>query len=140
VLQAPYELVYQLALLSSELQAIFAKAPCNKLSRNAESGKRRDIEGDCPICFSEFDAKSPESIVWCKAMCGQNIHQECFDMWAKTKSQNVTCPFCRTKWHGDAEKKPCVKKNRGVVREGYVNVADQLDISPYRGTYFASVW
>lgn len=133
VLNAPYELVYQLALLSTELCDIFAKAPPISSPKEAESNKRKPIEDDCPICFCELKADSPESIVWCRAACGQNIHQECFTMWEHTKAGNVTCPFCRSQWEkneGDVSK---VRKDKGVDDEGYVNVADQLGISRERG-------
>ncbi|KID78901.1 Mitogen-activated protein kinase kinase kinase 1 [Metarhizium brunneum] len=132
VLQAPYELVYQLALLSTELRSIFAKAPSRSPARESESGKRKDIEGECPICFCAFDTKSPESIVWCKAACGQNIHQDCFKMWAKTKTGDVTCPFCRSKWETDSGLVPKVATDGGMSSEGYINVADQLGINPHR--------
>ncbi|KAG8418519.1 hypothetical protein J3459_012389 [Metarhizium acridum] len=132
VLHAPYELVYQLALLSGELRSIFAKAPSRSPEKESESGKRKDVEGECPICFCAFDTQSPESIVWCKAACGQNIHQVCFQMWAKTKTGDVTCPFCRGKWETDSELVPNLVTDRGVSSEGYVNVADQLGINPNR--------
>ncbi|KAG5979008.1 hypothetical protein E4U55_005670 [Claviceps digitariae] len=135
VLQAPYHHVYQRALLSSELREIFANAPVVDDAKSAEAStasNRKSIEGDCPICFCPFDAQSPESIVWCRAACGQNIHQECFEMWARTKTGSVTCPFCRSTWQGDPEMVSKVEKSRGTVREGYLNVADQLGISTER--------
>lgn len=62
------------------------------------------------------------------------MHQECFEMWARTKmGGGVTCPFCRSIWQGDAEMVNKVEKSRGTVREGYINVADQLGISTERG-------
>ena len=140
VLRADAHLVYQLALLSSELRDIFQRAPPID---NAEGGAEKDrsrkaIEGDCPICFCELDES--DKTVYCKATCGNNIHTECFEMWAATKRQQnggsrdpVTCPMCRSPWEGDEDS---VKKilNTGVVgREGYVNVASQLGISRVRG-------
>ncbi|KAK8074293.1 hypothetical protein PG994_005192 [Apiospora phragmitis] len=141
VLHARFDLVYQLALLSSELREIFQGAPPIEVG-GAGKGKKDDknrkaIEGDCPICFSEFD--EDDETVYCKATCGNNIHTECFEMWAATKRQSpgakdqVTCPMCRSLWQGDED---VVKKilNTGVVgSEGYVNVADQLGISRVRG-------
>lgn len=141
VLHARFDLVYQLALLSSELREIFAGAPPIEVGDEAEGAaadkNRKAIEGDCPICFSEFEAG--DKTVYCKATCGNNMHTECFEMWAATKRQSpgakdqVTCPMCRSLWQGDDD---VVKKimNTGVVgREGYVNVADQLGISRVRG-------
>lgn len=100
---------------------------------------RKDTDGDCPICFCTFDTKSPMSIVWCHT-CGQNIHDECFEKWAKTKAGDATCPYCRGPWednHWEANPEIIAKvqKDKGVMREGYVNVAAQLGIKPYRGMY-----
>ncbi|KAK8068569.1 E3 ubiquitin-protein ligase Zswim2 [Apiospora saccharicola] len=141
VLHARFDLVYQLALLGTELQEIFEGAPPIEVGDEAEGAavdnNRKAIEGDCPICFSEFEAT--DKTVYCKATCGNNIHTECFEMWAATKRQSpgakdqVTCPMCRSLWQGDDD---VVKKimNTGVVgREGYVNVAGQLGISGVRG-------
>lgn len=149
VLNAPFHHVYQLALLSSELQEIFSRAPPilgNSLADEAGSEKkRRPVEGDCPICFSELDPASNEAIVWCKAACGQNMHKECFETWATTKRQSgsyagrgeVTCPMCRTKWEGDEDLVKRAKKSEGKVNsDGYVNVGDQLGVSPVRGKMF----
>ncbi|KND90934.1 Mitogen-activated protein kinase kinase kinase 1 [Tolypocladium ophioglossoides CBS 100239] len=137
VLQAPFELVYQKALLGSELRTIFAAAPGVNVSQDSGNGKRKPVEGECPICFCEFDTSSPESVVWCRAACGQNIHQECFETWARTKTGQVTCPLCRSKWQGDAKTVSKVQMNRAVSSEGYANVAHQLGISTHRdeGTY-----
>lgn len=58
---------------------------------NDASGKRKPIEGDCPICFMEFEPNN-EKIIWCKAGCGNNIHKTCFDQWvATTRNQGVRC-------------------------------------------------
>lgn len=141
VLRARLELIYQLALLSTELAEIFDNAPPIEVGEEAETPKedknRKELDGDCPICFMPFEAD--DATVYCRAQCGQNIHKECFEMWAATKRQSrgardqVTCPMCRTPWQGDDE---IIKKirNTGVVgSEGYVNVADQLGISTNRG-------
>ncbi|KAG5914786.1 hypothetical protein E4U53_004594 [Claviceps sorghi] len=142
VLQAPYHHVYQRALLSSELRSIFANAPgVGAETAGPSRGRhRKSIEGDCPICFCPFDTRSPESIVWCRAACGQNIHQECFEMWARTKTGDVTCPFCRCIWQGDPDMVTKVERSRATVREGYLNVADQLGISTERDYSSYSRW
>ncbi|KAI5918459.1 hypothetical protein F4810DRAFT_691950 [Camillea tinctor] len=141
VLRARFDLVYQLALLSSELQDIFRNAPPiespeEAASKNADDKNRKAIEGDCPICFTPFE--DGEEIVYCRATCGQNLHQECFGMWAVTKRQSardqVTCPMCRTPWQGDDDMVKRVKNTGIVGSEGYVNVAHQLGISTRRDT------
>ncbi|OTA58963.1 hypothetical protein K449DRAFT_385506 [Hypoxylon sp. EC38] len=144
VLRARFDLVYQLALLTTELQEIFENAPPIETGddpdAHAHDKNRKSLEGDCPICFMPFEAA--EDTVYCRATCGQNIHKECFEMWATTKRKSaddqVTCPMCRTPWQGDDD---MVKKirNTGIVgSDGYVNVADQLGISGERdySTYY----
>ncbi|KLJ12667.1 hypothetical protein EMPG_09495 [Blastomyces silverae] len=136
VLKVSGYLEYQLAFLSSELREIFAKAPINpqdNASTENESGKRKPIEGDCPICFMEFDPKT-EEIVWCKAACGNNIHKACFGRWAATQQSNgVRCVICRSAWEADvgAPLQDLLAKGR-VNDEGYVNVADQFGLSGER--------
>lgn len=150
VLHARYDYIYQLALLSTELQETFAAAPPPVEDEPSESNcphdkRRKAIEGDCPICFEELEAKG-EALVWCKAACGQNIHKQCFEMWAATKRQavgargDVTCPYCRSVWHGDEEMVKKIKNTGEVGAEGYVNVADQLGISTHRDTSTYSSW
>lgn len=148
VLRARFDLVYQLALLSTELSEIFAQAPPispdagsgkEKDNSEAEDGKRKKIEGDCPICYTPFE--DAEAIVYCRATCGQNIHKECFDMWARTKNQSgrggaITCPMCRSEWRVDEGEMLKDIKNQGILNaDGYVNIADQLGISRVRGMY-----
>jgi len=61
-------------------------------STEGNQGKRKPVEGDCPICFMEFERN--EEIVWCKAACGNNIHKKCFDQWAATTRQSgVRCVY-----------------------------------------------
>lgn len=109
VLRAKTEYTYQLALLSTELQEIFASAPpiVDEGGAGGEKDKnRKAVDGDCPICF-EGMGEGKEEIVWCKAACGQNIHKQCFEMWSATKKRSggaqakVTCPYCRSVWEGD---------------------------------------
>ncbi|KAN0085156.1 hypothetical protein V8E54_001623 [Elaphomyces granulatus] len=137
VLKAPSHLRYQLAFLTSELCEIFEKAPIKSKEAEAtdSAGKRKAIEGDCPICFMEFDSQN-EEIVWCKAACGNNIHKACFDRWAATqRAQGVRCVYCRTPWAVEEDSRDLqslLSKGR-VNEEGYVNVASELGMSGIRG-------
>lgn len=149
VLRARYDYVYQLALLSEELREIFhhAPLPVDEQAAAAETDKqRKSIEGDCPICFEEMKPGSrSEPLVWCKAACGQNIHRQCFEMWANTKrgsGDKVTCPYCRSKWEGDVGKVNLANVNpyRKIGEDGYFNVADQLGISTERDYSTYSKW
>lgn len=142
VLKAPEDLAYQRALLVTELNTIFSRAPPTPQA-NSEStsstttdtgGHRKPIEGDCPICVMEFDiSDSSEEIVWCRAACGQNIHEICFEQWAKSKPGTVKCVYCRSVWKGDEEMvKKISKDGRRKNRDGYVNVAGELGLSSER--------
>ena len=136
-LKAPAQLQYQLAFLSMELNEIFANAPrlpSEVGDDSAHNGKRKPVEDDCPICCVEFDDK--ETVVWCKAACGNNIHEGCFDQWATQKRANgdrITCPFCRTVWEEDVDEMLSAAKAGGYVNEdGYRNVAGELGLSGKR--------
>lgn len=133
VLKAPAHLRYQNAFLTTELQEIVATAPAlpsEVVEEEAMDGNRKPIEDDCPICCMEFE--EGEDVAWCRAACGNNIHQVCFDQWARSKPDKVTCPFCRTEWLGDDVSKQQrvsmavfdMPTQRG--RDGYFNVAEQL--------------
>ncbi|KAM0715668.1 hypothetical protein Q7P37_009166 [Cladosporium fusiforme] len=141
VLKAPEHLCYQNAFLTSELHEITANAPPLPTAKNIpiddeqkpeEEFNRKPIEEDCPICCMEFQAD--EAIVWCRAACGNNVHKECFGLWAKAKRDNVTCPFCRSKWLDDNKPAKIGEQSATMLEVqmpanrsgGYYNVRDQL--------------
>lgn len=68
---------------------------CNTSSyfkNKLEPGRKR-IEGDCGICL-EVLMSHGKILTWC-TKCGNNVHQECLEKWAK---QKMTCPMCRAPW------------------------------------------
>ena len=145
-----------------ELRTIISLAPpILSLTESATSSyspsNRKEVSGDCPICFTEFEPHT-EEIVWCKAACGNNIHKTCFEQWAKTKNGNsaVRCVYwyaaisiispiegkvsetntemkSRTPWQGDEDSIAKIKSKGRVNQEGYVNVANQLGLPEDRG-------
>ncbi|SMR61858.1 unnamed protein product [Zymoseptoria tritici ST99CH_1A5] len=137
VLRARQDLQYQLAFLSAELCDIFDNAPPLPSATGKDTtkdGNRKPLE-DCPICCEDFEEaeKEGETVVWCKAACGNNIHKACFNQWAATKrGGSVTCPFCRTPWATSEEDLSTLAKVGKVNNEGYVNVAGQLGLSGQR--------
>ena len=145
VLRAPAELEYQLAFISTELKDIFARAPPlpSETARNDDKdGNRKPVEGECPICCNDFEPESYESIVYCKAACGNNIHKDCFGQWAATKKgQAITCPFCRSPWQGDEDQLKQIARSGSKNADGYVNVASQLGLSGRRDySTYNSYW
>ncbi|KAL3437740.1 hypothetical protein BDV09DRAFT_149467 [Aspergillus tetrazonus] len=148
VLKAPSHLQYQLAFLSSELREIYENSPLRNVKDKAEDhdtdGKRKPVEGDCPICFMEFEPDK-EDIVWCRAACGNNIHKACFQKWAaSSNNQGVRCVYCRSPWQNqdtdgkvDVTLEQLVAQGR-VGEDGYINVASQMGLSGERdsSTYY----
>ena len=106
--------------------------------------KRKSLEeNECPICFMPFEpSDAKEDIVWCRAACGNNVHKSCFEQWALAqRGKEVQCVFCRSVWKGDEDSVSKIQKARekGVVNgEGYVNVADELGLSRFRGKWICS--
>ncbi|MCJ1298910.1 hypothetical protein MMC08_001701 [Hypocenomyce scalaris] len=137
VLKAPAHLQYQLAFISSELREVFSFAPPLPSSQvsgasTTHPNNRKEVSGDCPICFTEFEPDK-EEIVWCKAACGNNIHKECFEQWARSqKGKEVRCVYCRAPWQGDEDSLRNTKVKRKINDEGYVNVAAELGLSGAR--------
>ncbi|KZF25727.1 hypothetical protein L228DRAFT_275082 [Xylona heveae TC161] len=137
ILKAPEHLQYQLAFLTSELHTIFENAllPIHKVEKSEDQhpGKRKPVEGDCPICFTEM--KASENTVWCKASCGNNIHKDCFQKWTDSQQGlGVTCVYCRALWPADDDTFQRMLKYGEVNDEGYVNVGEQLGMSEDRDT------
>ncbi|KAF8474929.1 hypothetical protein BDZ91DRAFT_712017 [Kalaharituber pfeilii] len=164
VLRARNDLVYQAALLSfvcpssfptdppqgaltnppphtQELEEIFSNAPSPASEPTKSSRKPLDSD-DCPICYDSIE--SDATSVWCRAMCGTNIHKDCFARWSATANGGkVNCVMCRTPWvygqgEGPTGQVSLEKAKKGS--EGYVNVADQLGISSERHYYGNSRW
>jgi hypothetical protein len=147
VLKAPANLVYQAGLLSGELDTIFAHAP---RPGTGKSSRKPLQENGCPICFCLFDGR--ENIVWCKAQCGTNIHEVCFDRWKETNGQEgATCVLCRQPWQeGSAEAvaeavteaftETLGEEGDEVGSDEYINAADELDIGGVRGYASYNPW
>jgi hypothetical protein len=140
VLRAPENVGYQLALTSQELRDLFKNAapiPSTDPAETAEAsedGNRKPIEGECPICYTDFEPES-ESIVYCKAGCGNNVHKDCMQKWMAANSGKATCPYCRTKWAEEdvgAFGGNISLEGAATTEEGYVNVAGQLGLSGER--------
>jgi len=155
---------YQKALLSSELQTIFANAPIapNSLMNNhvrvayarATGGEKEgeEIESkaketeqdqrrvpqegdDCPICYEDMHEADIKTLTFC-VECGNALHNECFTQWAKTK-QPVTCVYCRATWTATGVGAAGTSKGTSGgthTQEGYLNLGSAAGLSPIRDT------
>ncbi|KAE8410187.1 hypothetical protein BDV36DRAFT_289779 [Aspergillus pseudocaelatus] len=128
-----------LILLTQELREIYEGSSLSREQTKVDDdngGKRKAVEGECPICFMEFEPDR-EEIVWCRAACGNNIHKTCFQQWAVTQhSQGVRCVYCRSPWQADTSNVNLeqLRAQGQATAEGYINVASQLGLSGQRGT------
>ncbi|EJD02122.1 uncharacterized protein FOMMEDRAFT_86698 [Fomitiporia mediterranea MF3/22] len=141
---------YQKALLTSELEEIFRNAPtapnamanarireayeraAGKKASSSEALQNRRVpseEDDCPVCYENMHGAKETSLVWCEA-CGNALHKECFQQWAKKKIGTPDCVYCRAPWAGAGS------RNAGSSRwgDGYVNLASVAGLSPVRDT------
>ena len=107
------------------------------------AGKRRPIKEDdtCPVCFEDiFEERDQTSnFVYCELSCGNVVHRECFQTAARAKvaqGQAVTCIYCRADWPKSDPMAVAAGGGAGAVRkdEGYLNLGQQLGISPERDT------
>ncbi|KAI9512842.1 hypothetical protein F5148DRAFT_1160312 [Russula earlei] len=151
VLQVPQssDLWYQKALLTSELQNIFANAPqapnalahdkvleayaraTGKASTSTPSDSKRRIPGpedNCPICYESMHEVSQDKLMFCEE-CGNALHTECFDQWRRSAAE-LTCVWCRAKWAR------WVDDTAGASRasEGYINLGPVAGLSAQRDT------
>ncbi|KAJ5931432.1 hypothetical protein N7516_005921 [Penicillium verrucosum] len=108
-MDVPVELRYQKSFLPSELRKMLATLSSKRkldTTSLASTRDRKPVEGECPICFSDF--KPNQKTTWCKD-CGSNFHQACFEKWrAAMQASNdvVRCLYCKVPWKGDEHETP----------------------------------
>ncbi|KAF2642278.1 hypothetical protein P280DRAFT_547792 [Massarina eburnea CBS 473.64] len=98
-------LLYQTALTSAELKAMFDAAPAAPHIdlTDVDDPNRKSMEDqECPICYCEFQP-TKQRVAYCKGSCGNNVHQTCIDTWLRSQRSmygKATCPYCRQNWVG----------------------------------------
>tara|TARA_R110002003_G_scaffold198_1_gene15440 strand:+ start:4183 stop:5007 length:825 start_codon:yes stop_codon:yes gene_type:complete len=63
---------------------------------------RKPVEGECAICHEDLDP-TVDDITFCRAECGQNVHEDCMNDWKRSKNAATTCPMCRKRWKNQSE-------------------------------------
>lgn len=148
---------YQKALLTTELETIFAEAPLapndvtNSRIREAHDRalgrstavtpavqNKKRIPGkddDCPICYDGMHGVAETALVFCEE-CGNALHKECFGQWRTTSvnsGKELNCVWCRARWvvPGAAPTAAVVGARR---QGGYMNLGAVAGISPVRDT------
>ncbi|KAF2130085.1 hypothetical protein P153DRAFT_315711 [Dothidotthia symphoricarpi CBS 119687] len=74
----------------------------SKLFKNRLQKNRKAIEGECSVCTEELSPKRGV-ITFCRAECGQNIHEKCIERWQRSQNGPTTCPICRKAWKAGTE-------------------------------------
>ncbi|KAJ7183772.1 hypothetical protein C8R46DRAFT_984978 [Mycena filopes] len=155
---------YQKALLTNELEQIFADAP---LAPNAvahprireayarATGKSKEVpstpevaagpkkrlpgeDDDCPICYDGMHGVAESTLTFCEE-CGNAVHKECFGQWKQTSAKQgkpLTCIYCRAQWPDAAPGKGKGKAATGGSHTagGYLNMSGVAGLSPQRDT------
>ena len=125
-------LIYQKALLQSELAEVFEKAPnialvsasvrvedsVAKAYQDSKDGQQKPpeketavvefVESDCAVCFDPMT--SPETAKACPT-CRNYLHIECLQKWL---NHSPTCPYCRSQLR---------KSSSQVSKTSYLNLA-----------------
>ncbi|GJE85079.1 hypothetical protein PsYK624_011560 [Phanerochaete sordida] len=153
VLQVPFtsHVWYQKALLTSELQEIFANAPLapndmanprvrdayaqatgKAVASSSSSNSNRKLpkeDDDCPVCYEEMYGTAESKLSFCET-CGNCLHKQCLTQWLLHKP---TCPMCRSNWAGP-EGGRSGRGKASVDADGYLNLASVAGLSPERDT------
>jgi hypothetical protein len=147
------DLIYQRALLKTELAKIFADAPTAPLSEVLANTKaiaaynnvvgglavpcapEKDPDGDCPVCY--------ETLICNKKMldscgtCRNYIHKECLGQWLSVQRN---CVYCRAVWCAYGTKPLSAKAKAKAAaaaggEEGYINLGAEQGLNRRRDTY-----
>lgn len=70
---------------------------------------RKDVDGECPICHEDLDPNK-EDVTFCRASCGQNLHEECMEQWMQAQTVPPRCPLCRKFWKQKREEQITLDK------------------------------
>ncbi|THH27914.1 hypothetical protein EUX98_g6263 [Antrodiella citrinella] len=146
---------YQKALLSSELEDIFAHAPLapaavaservraayakaigKASSSQVPEGKKRmpAKDDDCPVCYESMYNVKESTLTFCDT-CGNGLHKECFQQWVKAARGSATCVFCRASVTSATSASGSSRVKTGTQSsEGYINLANEAGVSPVRDT------
>uniref|UniRef100_A0A7S3H0S9 SWIM-type domain-containing protein n=1 Tax=Spumella elongata TaxID=89044 RepID=A0A7S3H0S9_9STRA len=152
------ELIYQNALLQSELSTIFIHAPpihngvlANRNVVNAykkaihgepidltEDDKPTEVpvvvekkpEGECPVCFDSLEVAL--TLLDSCATCRNFIHKECLQNWIKVKR---TCCYCRSSWcsHGTASAATSSSSGAGAAAAGVARDEGYVNLGAIQG-------
>lgn len=104
----------------------------SKANESDQKNKRIPKEDDdCPICYESMFKVDVKSLTFC-VQCGNALHNECFQQWARTANP-LTCVWCRAKWSVMSDTSAS-SSTSAHVSEGYLNLGAVAGLSPVRDT------
>ena len=72
------------------------------ISKSTDSEVKQKMNQECAICFEKINHEK-DKIVYCKYVCGNSVHKECFNRWSTIKPNQ--CVYCRGMWTKESESK-----------------------------------
>ena len=87
------------AVVSSRASSSSSRVAATGSSCSVTHVARREVEGECRICFGAMDDEELDTLAWCKGSCGQNIHEECVTTWHQSTRETrgvasrLRCPY-----------------------------------------------
>ncbi|OQE08543.1 hypothetical protein PENVUL_c009G03219 [Penicillium vulpinum] len=103
-MDVPGKLRYQRSFLPSELREMIASSSLDRIVETSgiiSTGRSKPIEGECPICFNDFNSNQE---TMCCQVCDNHVHEACFKNWKATAlgaKDVVRCLFCKASWKSD---------------------------------------
>ncbi|KAF8070819.1 hypothetical protein FPV67DRAFT_1488842 [Lyophyllum atratum] len=137
---------YQKALLTSELETIFAEAPLapNSVAHARIRDAHAKATGKATNKHSIANQEAHPSmhgvneimLVFCED-CGNALHKVCFQQWKDTAAkshQELTCVWCRARWVSAAAPGADAGAAARRTSDGYLNLSGVSGLSPVRDT------
>ena len=66
-----------------EMYAAMKSGESVKLEEDSKTAARKEITGDCPVCFDELGTVESH-LTYCKHTCGTNFHEQCIKIWSSS--------------------------------------------------------
>ncbi|KAJ5963453.1 uncharacterized protein N7479_003329 [Penicillium vulpinum] len=101
-----------------ELREMIASSSLDRIVETSgiiSTGRSKPIEGECPICFNDFNSNQE---TMCCQVCDNHVHEACFKNWKATAlgaKDVVRCLFCYphiAKPHGKAMNETLISPER----------------------------
>ncbi len=93
------EIVALLAAVGTRSSHAQATAPPSAGVVSPGGVHQKPLDADpCPVCYEAIEGH--ESVLYCKASCGSNVHRDCYLRWHHhdPTRDHYECVMCRAQW------------------------------------------